>query len=216
MNLIFCVPGKQFSDKWLQSWISTTNVLSKNKISWGISINYDPVVYFARNRILGASNVNGSNQKPFKGEIKYDYLIWIDSDIVWTGNDVLALLQHNKDIVNGCYIMQDNNHYPIVEHLDYNNLATNGTFDFLTKDQLNSKTSPFCASYAGFGFTAVKYGVFENMEYPWFRPRWVNYGQFSDFTAEDVGFCWIAKDLGYDIWIDPAIRVKHEKNILLG
>ena len=58
-------------------------------------------------------------------------------------------------------------------------------------------------------------GVFESMEYPWFQPRWVSGGNFHDFCAEDVGFCWTAQELGHEIWVDPAIKVLHEKTVLL-
>jgi hypothetical protein len=53
------------------------------------------------------------------------------------------------------------------------------------------------------------------MEYPWFRPRWVEKDSFSEFTAEDVGFCWTAAEIGESIIVDPTIRVGHQKSIIL-
>lgn len=215
MKVILCVPGRNFSIKWIHSWMSTLNVLSRNKIDFQYCIDYDPVVYYARSRVLGGNNVEGKTQKPFQGRIPYDYLIWIDSDMVWTGDDVLKLISHDKPIVSGCYMTADNNSLPIVESLDYTKLLEQGTFKFLTRDELDKKTSPFTANYVGFGFLAVKYGVFESMEYPWFQPKFVEKDNFKEFTAEDVGFCWTAQDLGFEILVDPSIRVGHEKSFVL-
>jgi len=53
------------------------------------------------------------------------------------------------------------------------------------------------------------------MEYPWFQPRWISKDNFHDFCAEDVGFCWAAQELGHEIWIDPSIKVGHEKTVIL-
>ena len=215
MKVIFCIPGKQFSDLWLHSWNDTLLTLSKAKISWAYSMDYDAVIYHARNKVLGGNNLLGKNQKPFQGQVKYDFIIWIDSDMVWKGQDILDLINSDKPIISSCYLMRDNLHYAIVENLDYTTLSKKGTFDFLNRDMLLTKTEPFKVNYTGFGLLAMKYGVLESLEYPWFRPQWIDYNDFFDFTSEDVGFCWSAQKAGYDIWVNPAIKVGHEKLIVL-
>jgi hypothetical protein len=195
--------------------MDTLTVLSQNNISWAYSMAYDPVVYYTRNRILGGNNIDGVHQKPFRGNIEYDYQIWIDSDMVWQGSDILKLLQHQKPIVSGCYMMANNQELPIVENLDWDRLTEAGTFKFLNRNDLPAKNTIFKASYVGFGFLAIANGVMETMEYPWFRPRFVQHNDFFDFTAEDVGFCWSAQDLGHEIWVDPSIRIGHQKHITL-
>jgi hypothetical protein len=215
MKIIFCIPGNHFTDLWVHSWNDTLAVLSRAKHTWAYSMDYDPVVYYARNKVLGGNNTSGRHQKPFQGTAEYDAIVWIDSDMVWKGQDVINLINSDKFITSGCYLMRDNTHYPIVETLDFAKLAVSGTFDFVSREKLMLKTQPFKANYVGFGFLAIKYGVFESMEYPWFRPHWVDHDNINDFTAEDVGFCWSAHDYGYDIWVDPAIKVGHEKLIVL-
>lgn len=215
MKLIFCIPGKQFTDMWIHSWNDTLGALNNAGHTWAYSMSYDPVIYYARNKVLGGNNIAGKNQLPFQGTAQYDYIIWIDSDMVWKGNDILSLLALDKPIASACYLMQNNTNYAIVEKLDYNKLATDGTFSFMSRVDLKNKLEPFKVSYVGFGLLAVKYGVFESMQYPWFRPRWVDYEKFSDFTSEDVSFCWTAQENGYDIWVDPKIQVGHEKLIVL-
>jgi hypothetical protein len=215
MKIIFCIPGNHFTDLWLNSWNDTLSVLSRNGHTWAYSIDYDPVIYYARNKVLGGNNTLGKNQKPFNGKEHYDVIVWIDSDMVWKGQDVINLINSDKDITSGCYLMRNNTEYPIVENLDFTKLSKNGSFKFVSRQDLLFKTSKFIANYVGFGFLAIKFGVLEKMEYPWFRPHWVNYENITDFTAEDVGFCWSAKEYGFDIWVDPTVKVGHEKLIVL-
>lgn len=215
MKVIFCLPGKEFSDHWVRSWTETIAECSKHGIEWAMSMNYDPVVYYARNRVLGGNNTTGRTQKPFQSGFDYDYQFWIDSDIVWKASDVITLLSHGKNIVSGCYPMAHASEYPIVEKLDYDKLLEQGSFSFMQRDALDAKQGLFTANYIGFGFVAVAHGVMESMEYPWFRPRWVDKPPFLEFTAEDVGFCWSALEQGYEIWIDPAVRVGHLKSTVI-
>lgn len=215
MRVIFCLPGRQFSDLWMRSWTDTVTTCGNNGIEWAFSMAYDPVVYYARNRVLGGNNTSGRNQKPFQGQLDYDYQVWIDSDMVWRGEDVLKLLSHGKSVVSGVYPMANAQDCPIVEELDYGMLLEQGTFRFMTRDEVGARTDPFNVSYVGFGFMAIARGVIERMEYPWFRPRWVDKDSFLEFTSEDVGFCWNLADIGEKILVDPTIRVGHQKSITM-
>ena len=215
MKLIFCLPGRTFSSNYFNSWNSTIAELSAHGISYAYSMGYDPVVYYVRNRILGGQNTAGRSQLPWQGKLPYDRMIWIDSDMVWTPDDVLKLISSDKPITGGTYIMSDNQNYPVVENLDFSHLADHGVFKFMDREEMASRSEPFKVSYTGFGFVAIKAGVIEQMEYPWFRPRWVSNDRFHDFCAEDVGFCWTAQENGHEIWIDPTIRVGHEKSTVL-
>ena len=85
----------------------------------------------------------------------------------------------------------------------------------MNKADMQTKVQPFKASYTGFGFVAIQCGVLESMPYPWFQPKWITIEKFYDFCAEDVGFCWSAQDCGIEIWVDPSIKVGHEKNIII-
>lgn len=215
MRVIFCLPGKTISHQYFNSWNSTIHELAKHNIAYAYCMDYDPVVYYTRNRILGGDNTKGKDQLPWQGQIDYEYQIWIDNDIVWKPDDVLKLIKHDKPIVSGCYHMANGHSYPIVETLDFEHLENYGTFQFMNDHQLSQKTEPFNVSYVGFGFVVIKKGVIESMEYPWFHPRWISNNKFHDFCAEDVGFCWTAKEKGIEILVDPTVRVGHEKITIL-
>ena len=82
-KVIFCLPGKTFSDNFLKSWTSLITELPKNNIKWAMSQKYHVNRYFVCNSCLGGSSIGGRDQKPFQGKVDYDYLMWIDSDQVF-------------------------------------------------------------------------------------------------------------------------------------
>jgi hypothetical protein len=65
----------------------------------------------------------------------------------------------------------------------------------------------------GFGFVAMKQGVFENIPRPWFQIRQVQWPElpFTVNMGEDYSWCENARLSGYRIWVDPAVKVKHHK-----
>jgi hypothetical protein len=214
-KVVFCLPGNSFSSNFFNSWNVMIAELNKLGIQYAYSNDYNPVVYYTRNRILGGNNTSGKMQKPWQSQLPYDKMVWIDNDIVWTPENVINLLSHDYPIVSGVYIMEDKKHYPVVENLEFDKLYQNGVFDFISRPDMQSRIQPFKVSYTGFGFISISNGVLESMEYPWFKPRWISNENFHDFSAEDVGFCWSAKEAGHEIWVDPTIHVGHEKRIIL-
>ena len=106
MRIVFCLPGNTFSDNFLKSWTELLMYLPKYGITPILSSSYNSVVYYVRNQCLGGSVLAGKNQHPFNGQ-NYDYIMWIDSDMVFTVDDFIGLLNMNKDIASGLYISED-------------------------------------------------------------------------------------------------------------
>jgi GT2 family glycosyltransferase len=168
---------------------------------------------------LGGDSIQGIDQKPFQGKVNYDYIMWIDSDMVFTPDQFFKLLDHDKDIVSGIYKMQNNFHYATVENWDHDYFVKNGTYEFLNEDTVKQKKDLFPVAYTGFGWMLIKNGVFESLEYPWFQPTWKEYElngkTIKEFTMEDVAFCDMIKDKGFKIWVDPKMIIGHEKMMVL-
>ena len=219
-KVIFALPGREFSGRFLQGWTELVYACLQNGIQPIMSQHYSPLLYYVRNMCLGGDNLRGIDQKPFGGQFDYDYIMWIDSDIVFTPEHFFKLLQDDKDIVSGLYMMNDNIHYATVEDWDDEFFLKNGHFQFLNREMVQAKKGElFTADYTGFGWVLIKKGVFESLEYPWFQPMWTEYnidGKIvRDFTMEDVAFCKMIKQKGFDVWIDPTIIVGHEKMMVL-
>jgi hypothetical protein len=92
----------------------------------------------------------------------------------------------------------------------------------MPEKMLLQKTEPFTVAGCGFGFLAVKSGVFENMPRPWFGPVSIpNTAEDKDenpdflLIGEDLAWCTKAIKCGFEVWVDPKVRVTHQKTFKL-
>jgi hypothetical protein len=215
LRIIFCLPGTNFSGKFLDCWTNLLIYCIKQKIQFALKRGESSVVNYARTMCLGANVLRGENQLPYNGQIDYTHLMWIDSDMIYTPEDFQKLIDSDKDIVSGLYLMENGQNYAAVKELDENYFLDYGSFHFLQKDEIPLKL--FEVAYVGMGFMLVKKGVIESMKYPWFEPlnqRFLN-SDIVEFTSEDVAFCMKATDTGHEIWVEPSIKLGHEKKIII-
>ena len=218
VKVIFCLPGRTFSNNFLRSWTNLVLELPNHDIDWGVADGYSPNLYYVRNMCLGGDVTRGIHQKPWN-DVDYDYMMWIDSDIVFDPKHFFTLLDHKKDIVSGLYMMQDGQYYATVKDWDDEFYKQNGYFQFLSKKDVQTMWGLQKVDYTGFGWILIKKGVFETLEYPWFRPEWYEFDkdgvEVKEFAMEDVTFCKMIKRNGFDVYIDPKVIVGHEKKMIL-
>jgi len=225
MKILFCLPGKMWSHAFLSGWNQTLLDCSKNNFNISVSIAYSASVYEARNSVLRGKTKLGPNQKPFEGEtadFDYDFMMWIDSDVAFKSSQIFRLMKHDKDIVSGYYKMVSGK-YPMIH--DYNDNFLEKGWDFITVDEMEQrqkdKSGLFKVKFNGFGFMCIKKGVFESLRYPWFRANWMDLGHAADgtvirnYVSEDISWCQDVIVKGYDIWVDPEVRVGHYKEFTI-
>ena len=174
------------------------------------------MVNFARCKCLGANVLRGPKQLPWDGKLKYDYQLWIDSDIVFDTEKFYRLVWMDKDIAAGWYCTEDGKTTSIAHWLEEDDFRTNGgVMNHETIETMSKRRKPFTCDYTGFGWLLIKHGVFEHegLPYPWFAPKLQVFesGEVQDMCGEDVSFCLDAIEAGFEIWCDPKIRVGHEK-----
>lgn len=219
-KVIFCLPGASFSREFVECWSNALVGLSRAGLHVQASFAYDPNLFYCRSKCLGCETRRGVDQKPYDGKLDYDYLFWIDSDVLFTADDILRLIHHNVDIVSGCYIMHDNAHYPIVEKMDHDFFMNKGHYQFVDRprlEELRAGAALVPIDYVGFGFMCIKRGVFESLKYPYFAPRAITFDRDGvvEYASEDVSFCMNAADRGFKILLDPTVVVAHQKLIPL-
>lgn len=214
MNLVVCIPGTSFSSEFFIRWTIFLQYCNQKGINVILSQQQSCNIYYVRNMCLGGNTTRGKDQKPFDSKVKYDYLLWIDSDIIFTPEHFEKLLSHDKEIVSGLYRMENYTQFATVKEWDEEYFKKYGGFEFLTDETIKGKKDLMNVSYTGFGFILIKNGVFEKFEYPWFKPHFQKIGNAVDFSMEDAGFCLDAKNLGLDIWVDPTIIVGHQKKVI--
>ena len=106
MKIIFCIPGNNFSNRFLKCWTELTIELHRRGFEYELLSQYVPNVYKVRTLLLGGHRKHGQYQSPWQGKKEYDYIMWIDSDIIFKPEDFFGLFKHKKDIVSGLYLRQ--------------------------------------------------------------------------------------------------------------
>jgi hypothetical protein len=204
VNIIIASPGHSMMTIYVKSLLALTDMLNKEGITWAWSSEYSSMVSDAREMTLNGNNRNDVNERrPFKGEITYDKILWIDSDIAFNPDDAMALIKSDKDIISGAYLLASG------EVTAYPKLLGQG----YTFNEVKEMTKPVQIAGCGFGFIAVKSGVFESLTRPWFQSAFVtdDNGFTFPMMGEDLSWCKRVTDNGYEIWFDPTIRVTHHK-----
>ena len=132
----------------------------------------------------------------------YDYVLYVDSDMVFNKDDVMRLLAHDVGICSGLYIRRDGTN----ENVAYSKIITRRRFPYrapeLITDKSTSGYSPVSA--CGFGFCLIKTSVLKCMlkhHKSLFEPKWG--------VGEDIAFCIRARRLGYKTFIDRDVKLGH-------
>jgi hypothetical protein len=147
LTVVFCLPGSSFSGRFVQCWTNLPAWCLGNSIRPVLSQRYSCNIYYVRNMCLGADVSRGKDQKPFDGKLDYDYIMWIDSDILFTPEQFARLLSHQRDIVSGLYLMEGGGAYAAVEEWDEEHFAKHGHFRFLTPQDLPPHPQPRTEPY---------------------------------------------------------------------
>jgi len=207
MKVAFALPGNSFSSMFFINWNNFMFWMKDHDITPIISTAGGSNVVQVRERCLRPMK-HGSKRprEPFFGEIEYDYIMWIDSDIMFTPKDFESLVKRDVDIVSGIYKM-DSDRYagmPKIEPQEESSRYFTDS-DFRGSDLIE-------AYWVGMGFMLVKKGVFEKIEPPWFLSTIMDCAWKKDsLVSEDIFFCLRAAESGFKIWADPKVRVGHQK-----
>jgi hypothetical protein len=213
INLIIATPGHSVQSGYLRSLLATISKLSEEKITWGYSCEYSSHVAVAREMTLnGSGEMNVNVTEPFNGQFTYDKILWIDSDITFSPEDVIKAYKSDYDIVTGGYLLANGEVMAFKETLGKP----------FTIEEVNKLEEPVQIKGAGMGFMCVKQGVFESMSRPWFQtmeatnePQDGSEPTVMQLTGEDLSFCYRAITKGFEIWLDPTIKLTHNKMMKL-
>jgi hypothetical protein len=217
MKIIFCLPGSSFSDKFFGCWTELLSYCLNNGIVPIVSQATSCNIYYVRSKCLGGDVLRGKEQKPFDGKIDYDYIMWLDSDMVYNPQQFQKLLNHQEDVVSGLYAYEGGEGFTCGK-LDEKYFKEKGIMECYTPEnikeaKLNDK-GLLEVDYTGMGFLLIKKGILEKLTYPWFKPHWFKIDKYQDFSMEDVSLCMDIKEKGHKIFVDPSVRVGHEKKII--
>ena len=221
-SLIIAFPGREFSGSFLTNWSKTLIKLIQMGYKVRLINEYSSFVPFSRMKTLGLNVLRGADQKPFNGESDYDVWITIDSDIYFTLENVIELIEDTDKypVVSGFYRMQDLVHYAAVKEWDMEFFKKNGSFEFLKVEDTDTFEKYMKVAYNGMGFFACRKGVIEDLKYPYFSYPLIEMETedgtvLRDMCSEDVAFCKNLTDAGYEIIVNTSLRVGHEKTLVI-
>jgi hypothetical protein len=180
-----------------------------------ISQQYSSVVHFARAKCLGGNVLKGPEQKPFQGEVDYDVMMWIDSDVMFKPDDFFSLLESPHDITAGMYMMEDLQHFATVKEWNEDFFTKLGSFKFMRPEDIVGAPQYVPVAYTGMGWMMIRKGVVETLKYPWFWSDLEKVGDLVEMSSEDVAFCRALTKAGHQVWVDTKVRVGHQKLMII-
>ena len=232
-TVVICLPGRSFSNIFLKCWTETlVRLIESKKYNLLLSNAYSSQVNFARAMCLGANVLSGPDQTPFQGQINYDVLLWLDSDMVFNSEMIMELIDScitQYPVVSGTYSLERGEFLCCVKDWDVDYYSKNGSFKFVSiqeGEQLIQENNHWinCA-YTGMGCMAIRKGVIEDprIKYPWFfcdlkklPSNDPNVPYICDGTSEDVSFIRSLIDNGVidGVMVNLKWRFGHEKTFV--
>lgn len=165
--------------------------LLKLNIPWTFDIKFMPcsLVYTARDRLAQIA-VAG-----------YEYIMFIDSDMVFEPEAIKKLMDRNKDIVTAvCYKRKDD-HAPCI----YKNVSPRLPNSAPTAEGIRDFPSDFFeVDGCGMAFCLIRSAALKeifNRSISCFEPY--------PGLGEDLSFCYRAKHYGFQIWADTTVPIGH-------
>ena len=219
MKVVLALPGRTFSGSFLMNWTQTVMTLNKKGYEIVVTNEYSSYVTYSRMKTLGLDVLRGADQVPFGGTLNYDVWLTIDSDIIFTPEQVIELIEDTNKypVVSGLYRMQDRVHFAAVQEWNVEYFKKYGSFEFM-RDLPTDKYVP--VAYNGMGFFACRKGVIEKLKYPYFSYPLVEIEAedgkiLRDTCSEDVSFCKNLTDAGFEIMVNTDLHVGHEKTLVV-
>ena len=207
-DVLIATPGSDLSNEYVRSLTATIADLNQRDISWLWLNQASSLVGNAREMTAGGDRtLNIDDVGPLHSQCTYGKIFWIDSDIAWSVDNFVKLYKSEHDIVSGAYLLADG---------VTSTIHTAQWPAGMPKTEIVRLQALVPVDLVGFGFVAVKSGVFERLERPWFghlsNPVTNSLGQTLYVTVgEDISWCMKAKSAGFDMYFDPTVLVTHMK-----
>jgi hypothetical protein len=133
-------------------------------------------------------------------KVNSDYILWLDSDMMFPSTTAVRLLGHNKDIV-ACNYTKRTKPLKTVAYTNLNDW--NSWVPMEPQDELVKVEG------VGMGCMLMKLDIFEKIQKPYFEFRYKEDTQ--DYFGEDFILLGKLREQGYDVFIDTVLSmdIKH-------
>lgn len=177
----------EFHPKMSHSLDNLTASAAKSRIGIILNKAVGALVAINRNNIIDAAI-----------ERDVDYVLFIDSDMIFDGDILLDLLKHDRDIVSALCVKKRPPYNPVAS-------VVNKDGKYVPRDNLGEGRFYSDLDGVGTAFVLIKTDVFRKIKRPWFAsPPYL-----GTVMGEDYYFSQKAKEAGYDICVDTSLVVGH-------
>ena len=138
-------------------------------------------------------------------ERNYDYIMWLDDDMVFPADVITELLKHDKDICSGLYFGRGN-YKPLI--FDVKHDKTDDTYSL---EQLYEypKNSLMKVAGVGFGCCLTKVSTMRRIWETKIRGAGGTCFDFIGGLGEDLSFAIRCMELGIETWVDTSVKCGH-------
>jgi len=197
IKIAFTAPNHMDLEKtpaW-QSYLKVKEKYPQHVISRGANIN------LVRNKAVSEKDCF----KKFQTDFNFDKILFIDSDIEFTEDNIQSLGLINAPIVAGVYRVTPDRLSAGVWS------GMMGNCSYVTPGTTGIKQ----VGWASTGFMMGVKEVFMTMPYPWFRCFLIETVEEASETSEDIGFCIQAEKYQIKVIANFDVVLKHHKEGLL-
>jgi len=210
-NVLIATPGKNMEPAFVESLVKTCAWLSEQGLTYKFLTKASSFIPSGRElTALDLYENDWETREVGAGQYTYDKIFWIDSDIEWEVSDFEKLFTSELDIISGLYQTHPNG------TVACSFFDSEGRPRKVREPEFFMNSDVVEVFGVGFGFVAIKQGVFEKCDRPWFKIehiRWADL-EFDTNVGEDYSWCVNARRNGFQIMLDPAVRVKHHKSVI--
>jgi hypothetical protein len=211
-DVLIATPGKMVHAEYASSLVDTIRWLESEKLTYKFLNKQGSLISSTRElTALDSYKPNWETREVGGGAYTYGKIFWIDSDIEWTVESFKTIYESELDIVGGLYQTSPDGRVAVAFYDGAGQPTVVREQDFIMLDP-----EPQECYGIGFGFVAMKSGVFEKCDRPWFlmeRIKWAHM-DFELNVGEDYSFCVNARRNGILTYVDPTVKVKHHKEIV--
>jgi hypothetical protein len=208
-DVLIATPGKMLHAEYTSSLVDTIRWLESEGKTYKFLNKQGSLISSTREATaLDAYTPNWETREVGGGAYTYGKIFWIDSDVQWDVEAFKKIYESDLDIVGGLYQTSPDGRVALAFFDSLGQPTTVREQDFIMMD------GDIHEAYGiGFGFVAMKYGVFEKCDRPWFLMERINWAHL-DFPlniGEDYSFCINARRNGFKTYVDSTVKVMHHK-----
>lgn len=139
-------------------------------------------------------------------ENEYDYVLWVDSDMIFDSDVLIDLLEHDKDIVTAVCFMRKAPYAPCI--YSKMRMGLGADENEIEKYLDYPREGLFEVEACGFAMILMKTKVLKHLldtsGHIFFPVKTPNLA-----LGEDLSFCIRARRQGFQIWCDPKPKIGH-------